>query len=809
METFIHDVRHGLRSLLKSPGLTAAAIVSLALGIGANTTLFTWVKAVLLRPVPGASDPASLHVAVITSRDGIPHGWSYPNYRDVRSRATSFDILVQGELLFSLAVDGHSERTSGAIVSGNYFQVMGVHAAAGRLLTTDDDVTPGAHPVVVLSYSSWQRRFAGNPGIVGRQVLLNNTPFTVVGVTQPGFIGSFMAVEVGAWVPMAMQAEMQGTSQLEARGRGRMTSWARVRPGTTREQASAELDTIMQQLALEHPQENEGRRAAIILPRDAPFGAVVVLESMLVVLSAVTMLVLAIACANVANLLLSRAVGRRREIAIRLSLGASRGRLLRQLLTESVLLALAAGTLATATVFWTSGLLMVFVPPIDVPINLGITVDGSTLIFALALSIVTGVVFGLAPAWQATRADTMTALKEEGGRGAAGGAGGRLRSALVVAQVAVCLVLLVGAGLFMRSLAATQRIDPGFEVQRQLSVAMDLSLNGYNAETAGQFHDRVVSRVTALPGVAAAAFSLQLPLGFSGSGATRVAVDGYTPPANEEPIVGVNIVSARYFETMGIPIVAGREFSSADSITAALAVVINETMAKRYWRGRDPLGTRLHADDAYVVVGIARDIKYGTLDEPPRPYVYFNLAQRYSSGVLLQVRTAGDPLSLVGPVREAVRAIDPNLPLWDTRPVSEHMEQAVFPQRIGASLLGMMGALALLLATVGLYGVISYAVSQRTPEMGVRLALGASPSALRWMVISHGVRLTIVGVAIGLAAAFGAARLLASLLTGITATDPLTFVSVPAVLLGIAIAAAWLPARRASMVDPIVALRYE
>ena len=494
---------------------------------------------------------------------------------------------------------------------------------------------------------------------------------------------------------------------------------------------------------------------------------------------------------------------------IRLSLGASRGRLLRQLLTESVLLALAAGSLAGATVFWTSGLLMVFVPPIDVPINLGITVDGSTLTFALALSIVTGVVFGLAPAWQATRPDTMTALKEEGGRGAAGGAGGRLRSALVVAQVAVCLVLLVGAGLFMRSLAATQRIDPGFEVQRQLSVAMDLSLNGYNAETAGQFHDRVVSRVTALPGVAAAAFSLQLPLGFSGSGATRVAVDGYTPPANEEPIVGVNIVSVRYFETMGIPIVAGREFSSADSITAPLAVVINETMAKRYWSGRDPLGTRLRVDDAYVVVGIARDIKYGTLDEPPRPYVYFNLAQRYSSGVLLQVRTAGDPLSLVGPVREAVRAIDPNLPLWDTRPVSEHMEQAVFPQRIGASLLGMMGALALLLATVGLYGVISYAVSQRTPEMGVRLALGASPSALRGMVIGHGVRLTIVGVVIGLAAAFGAARLVVSLLPGITATDPLTFVSVPAVLLGIAIAAAWLPARRASMVDPIVALRYE
>ena len=810
METLIHDVRHGFRSLIKSPGLTGAAIVSLALGIGANTTLFTWVKAVLLRPVPGASDPASLHVAVVTGRDGSRQFWSYPNYRDVRARATTFDIIVQGELVFSLAADGQSERAFGAIVPGNYFEVMGVGAAAGRLLTAGDDLTPGAHPVVVLSYPYWQRRFAGNPDIVGREVRINNTPFTVVGVTQRGFIGSFLGVAVGAWVPMAMQREMQGTSELEARGSGRMTSWARLRPGVTREEASAELDVIMQQLALEHPQPNQGRRAAIILPRDAPFGAPVALASMLAVLSAVMLLVLAIACANVANLLLSRAVGRRREIAIRLSLGASRGLLLRQLLTESVLLALAAGALAGVAVFWTSGLLMTLVPPLDAPIDLGITVDGPTLIFALALSIATGVVFGLVPAWQATRADTMAALKEEGGRGAGVGSGRRLRSALVVAQVAVCLVLLVGAGLFMRSLAAAQRIDPGFEVQRQLSVAMDLSLNGYDAETARPFHDLVVARVTALPGVAAAAFSRQLPLGFSGSSSTPVVVDGYTPPANEEPIVDYNVVSARYFETMGIPIVAGREFSSADTATAPLAVVINETMATRYWSGRDPIGTRMRADDAnYVVVGIARDIKYGTLDEPSQPYVYFNLAQRYSSGVLLQVRTAGDPLSLVGPVREAVRAIDPNLPLWDTRPVSEHMEQAVFPQRIGASLLGLMSALALLLATVGLYGVMSYAVSQRTPEMGVRLALGASPSALQRMVIGHGVRLTIAGVVIGLAAALGVARVLASLLPGITATDPLTFVSVPAVLLGIAVAAAWLPARRASMVDPIVALRCE
>jgi predicted permease len=809
MATLLLDLRYGVRSLLKTPGLTIAAILSLALGIGANTTIFTWVQAVLLRPIPGASDPGSLSVAVLTSRDGGTRSWSYPNYRDVRDRATRFDVVAQDELNMSVAVDGLGERAFGALVSGNYFQVMGVAAAAGRLLTPEDDRTPGGHPVVVLSYPYWQRRFAANPDVVGQQIVVNNVPLTVIGVAQAGFIGSFMAIEVGAWVPMAMQPQMTGRSRLEARGDGWMTSWVRARPGTTRAQASAEIDAIVQQLARDYPQANEGRRAAVVPAWKSPFGAPVVLASMLAVLSGVVMLVLAMACANVANLLLSRAVGRRREMAIRLSLGASRWRLLRQLLTESLLLALVSGAAGAAAVFWTSGLLMAFVPPFDVPIDLGLRVDGATLAFALAVSVLTGIFFGLAPAWQASRAETVTALKEEGGRGSGGRTGRRLRSSLVVVQVAVCLVLLVGAGLFMRSLAAAQRLDPGFDTAHQLTASLDLFPNGYTPESARQFHRLAIERMTALPGVASAAFSRQLPLGFSGSSSTRVQIDGYTPRGDEEIVVDYNIVSPRYFETMGIAVVGGREFGDADLPGAQRVVIINEAMARRYWGTRNPVGTRVTRGEPHVVAGVVRDIKYRSLDERPSPHMYFALAQEYVSSVTLQVRTTGDPLALVAPLRDAIRAIDPALPLWDVRPVAGHMQQTVFAQRIGATLLGAMSALALLLAAVGLYGVIAYAVSQRTQEMGIRLALGASPGGLQRMILGHGLRLAAVGLAVGLAAAFAVAPLAASLLPGIEPIDPVTFAAVPALLLAIVAAAAWLPARRASAVNPIVALRYD
>jgi len=412
MSTLIQDLRQAARSMLKSPALTAAAVLSLALGIGANTVIFTWVQAVLLRPIPGAASPGDLYVAAMSNRDGQPRSWSYPNYRDVRGRATLVDFVALDDIVMSFALDGSADRALGGLVSGNFFQVMGVGAAAGRLLTPDDDRTPGGHPVVVLSHAYWQRRFAGDPAIVGRQVTLNNQPFTVIGVAQQGFIGGSLGLSTAAWVSMAMQAQMTGASRLEARGNGWFETFARLRPGASRESAGAELDAIMRQLEQEYPDPNSGRRVRLVHTWAASFGAPSVLAPVLGVLSVVVVLVLVIACANVANLLLARAVGRRREIAIRLSLGASRAHLLRQLLTESLVLALVAGAAGMVLVYWTSGLLMAFIPPVDIPIDLGLRVDPSAFAFALAASAVTGMLFGLAPAWQASTPDTVEALKE-------------------------------------------------------------------------------------------------------------------------------------------------------------------------------------------------------------------------------------------------------------------------------------------------------------------------------------------------------------------------------------------------------------
>jgi predicted permease len=811
VNTLLQDLRSAMRSLLKTPTLTLAAIVSLGLGIGANTTVFTWVEAVLLDPVPGAHDPDRLYVTTLETREGRLRSWSYPNYRDFRDRTRLVNFVAQDDLAMSIAVGGQAERAYGAVVSGNYFQVMGVQPAVGRLLTPEDDRTPGGHPVTVLSHAYWQRRFASDPAIVGRGVTINNTPMTIVGVAQPGFLGSFLGVSSSAWVPMAMQPQMMGSSRLEARGSSWMQTYARLEPGASQAQVQAEFSTIMAQLAREYRANNDGLAVRVVKPWQASWGAPLVLAPILGVLSVVVALVLLIACANVANLLLSRAVGRRREVAIRLSLGANRGRLIRQLLTEAMLLSATAGVLGVIIAYWTSGVLMAFAPPTDMPIEFALGVDGSTLAYATLVSLATGLFFGLVPAWQASRPDTVNALKEEAGRSASGGrAGQRLRSALVVAQVAVCLVLLVGAGLFVRSLQAAQHIDPGFEPDRLLVAAVDLFPNGYTSDTGRQFHRRVTDAMRAMPGVEAFALGRHVPLGMSGTSSMAVSVDGYVPREHEELVVAYNVVGPRYFETMKIPLAAGREFTPLDTQQTQRALIVNETMVKRYWADRDAIGGRVRiGKDEYQVVGVVKDIKYSQIVEPAQPYMYLALDQFYVSGINLHVRSAGEPGAVLASVRDVIRGLDPNLPIYDARTVEEHMQGAVFAQKMGANMLGAMGVLAVLLAAVGLYGVIAYAVSQRTQELGIRLALGAAPRDLLAMVLRQGLTLTAIGLVIGLSVAFAATGFMRSLLPGIAPRDPLTFVGVPLLLLAIAAIAALIPARRAGAVDPLVALRYE
>lgn len=810
MTTFLQDLRYALRSLAKTPTLTLAVVLSLGLGIGGNTTVFTWVQALLLHPIPGADDPDSLFVANVETREGRARSWSYPNYRDVRDRARLLDIVAQDDLAMSIAVTGQAERAYGALVSGNYFGVMGVTSTLGRLLGPEDDRNPGGHPVAVISDAYWHRRFGGDPSIIGRQVIINNTPMTIVGVTPPSFVGSFLGIATSAWVPMAMQPQMMGAGRLEARGTSWMQAYVRLRKGVSREQAQAELSAIMLQLGQEH-QGAETLRVEVVRVWEAQFGASAVLAPILGVLSLVAAMVLLIACVNVANLLLSRAVSRRREVAVRLSLGASRWRVIRQLLTEAMLLAGVSGAFGMVMAYWTSDLLMAFAPPTDVPIDLGLTIDVQTFAYAAALSLATGIFFGLAPAWQASRADTVNALKEEAGRGTSGGrTAQRLRNTLVIVQVAVCLVLLVGATLFTRSLQAAQQISPGFDPRGMLMASVDLFPNGYTEDTGRQFHRRLTELIGPLPGVESFALGRTVPLGLGGFFSTGATIAGYTPRQDEEINIPYNVVGPGYFSTMKIGLVAGREFVSLDARESQRVVIINETMARRYWPGRDAIGGRVRlGEEDYQVVGIARDIKYRQVAEPPQPYMYLALDQRYVSSIVLHVRSAAAPGAMLGSVREIVRGLDPNLPIFDARTLDEHMRTAVFAQKIGADLLGAMGILALILAAVGLYGVIAYAVSQRTQELGIRLALGAAPADLLKMVLRQGLTIIGVGLAIGLALALGAAGFMGSLLPGIAPRDPITFVSVPLVLAAIAAVAALIPARRASAVNPVEALRYQ
>jgi macrolide transport system ATP-binding/permease protein len=811
VSSILQDLRYALRSLLRTPSLTTAAILSLGLGIGANTTVFAWVQAVLLRPVPGALEPDALRVSTLETREGRPRSWSYPNYRDWRDRATTMDVVGQDDLAMSIAVNGQPERAYGALVSGNYFRVMGVQPAAGRLLSEEDDRTPGGHPVTVISYSYWQRRFAGDPSAVGKQITVNNVPMTIIGVTPEDFLGSFLGVATAAWVPMAMQPDMTGGNRLEARGSGWMQAMARLKPGVSDQQAQAEASAVLAQIAEENKGSFDGWRIRVLPPWQANWGAPSVLAPILGVLSVVVGLVLLIACANVANLLLARAVGRRREIAVRLSLGANRWRLVRQLLTEALLLSTVAGIIGMAVAYWTYGLLMAFAPPTDLPLNFGLKLDAVTITYAAVASLLTGVFFGLAPALQTSRADTINAIKEEAGRGASGGRSGhRLRNALVVAQVAVCLVLLVGATLFVRSLQAAQQIDPGFDPDGLLIASVDLVPNGYTPDTGRQFHRRLVEAMSAVPGVDMYALARQVPLGLTGTSSAGITIDGYTPQADEEVNIVYNIVGPRYFATMRIPISAGREFTEADARGSSPAMIINETMAKRYWSNREALGGRVRmGKEDYTVVGIARDIKYGQINEAPQPYMYLALDQNFTSTAVLHVRTASTPATTLAAIRDVVRTLDPNLPLFDARTVEEHMRFAVFAQRMGANLLGVMGLIAVVLAAVGLYGVIAYAVSQRTQEMGIRLALGAAPGDLLKMVLRQGLVITSIGLAVGLTLAFVATGFMRTLLPGIAPRDPLTFVAVPVALMAIAIVAALIPARRAGAVDPVIALRYE
>ncbi|MFQ5789195.1 MAG: ABC transporter permease [Acidobacteriota bacterium] len=822
METVWKDLRYSIRTLAASPGFTGVAVLSLALGIGANTTIFTLINAVFLNPLP-VEKPSEL-VALFTTDEKNKGGFfdlapvSYPNYEDYRNRNEVFTGLAAYAFPqpVSMWTEAEPEQVFAEMVTGNYFDLLGVRPSLGRFFLPEEDQTPGAHPVAVMSHGLWTRRFGADPAVLGTTVNLNGTSYTVIGVSPEGFKGVNVLFGPDFWIPTMMHEQIlpaQFRDWFEERRALFFNVAGRLKPGITMEQAEANIKTIASALEQEYPEPNHARNAALRPLTEATIFPGI--RSFLVLGGAVLMtvvgLVLLIACSNVANLLLARATVRRKEIAIRLSMGASRGRLVRQLLTESTLLGLMGGALGFLVAFWGRDFIWTFRPPLAQNVNLDLTLDARVLAFTLLLSLVTGVLFGLAPALQSSRADVVDTLKEETRTAGRGRRRFNLRSALVVAQVALSIVSLIAAGLFLRSLQGAHEIDPGFETQNLAVMTISPGQRGYDRPRGEQFYRQVAERVETLPGVRSVSWASNLPLfgGFQRS----VFIEGQE--GQEEGggiLVLTNIVDLEYFETAGIPLRRGRNFTSADREDSVNVVIINETMAERFWPEQEPLGKRFqfYGDDFFQeVVGVAQTSKYITLGEDPQPCAYLPLRQNYSDTMSLYLRSEADPAAVLATARREVRALDPQIPINNVWTISEVIDQSLWAPKLGAGLLAALGVLALLLAAVGLYGVMAYTVNQRNHEIGLRMALGAGQPDVLKLVLKQAMSLVGVGLAMGLAVAFAVSRVVSTLLYGISATDPTTFAAVTVVLAGVALLASYLPAHRASRVDPLVALRYQ
>ncbi|HKE19301.1 MAG TPA: ABC transporter permease [Kofleriaceae bacterium] len=830
-ETVWQDIRYGMRGLRRSPAFTAVAVLTLALGIGATAAIFSLIDAALLRPLPG--DRPDELVAIYTSDYSGPlyGGSSYPDYVDFRDgNELLAGLVAYRPTPLSLGADGPgapsaaSKRVFGEIVSGSYFSMLGVRPRPGRGFLPDEDRTPGTHPVVVLSHGLWQRRFAGDPTVIGRSVRLNGHPFTVVGVAPRGFSGLLRGFAADLWVPMMMQGQaVPGSEDLTERGARGLLVMGRLRPGVTIEQARSRFQAIAAELHRAHRDswtDVRGRPRAITLVAESdarifPQARGPVVAFMALFMTAVG-LVLLIACASVANLLLARASARRKELAVRFALGARRARLVRQLLTESSILASLGGIAGLCLAMWGLDLLMAFKPPVPVPVALDLGVGWRVIAFTAGVTLLSTLLIGATPALAASRPDLATALKDDTGAVGAGGRRVRLRRALVVAQVTLSLVLLIGSGLFLRSLQRAGAIALGFDPRNLVAMSVDLQLQGYEEARGRDFYRQLLERVRALPGVTSASLATQLPLGLFSGTRRGITIAGHAALPGEDPEVDTATVGPDYFETLRIPIVRGRAFGKRDAPGAPGAVIVNQAFARRYWPGRDALGQHIQlggggdpGTPSLEVVGVAADGKYVTLGEDPRPFFYLPLDQDYASSATLVVRTASDAGAAISSVQSAVHELDPNLPVYDAKTVTDHLALSLLPARMAGAVLGIFGLVALALAALGLYGVVAYSVSQRTREIGVRLALGARRRDILHLIVGEGLRLTALGVALGLPLAAAATRLLSGLLYGVSASDPVTFAAITILLVAVALLACSLPAWRAARVEPMTALHHE
>lgn len=829
----LHDLRYALRSLRKAPLFTAVAIFSLALGIGANTAIFTLVHQVLLQMLP-VRDPQELVLLTAVGRHyGNNTGMnalSYPMYRDFRDKNQVFQgMFCKWGRDFSLTVDGRTELVSGEMVSGNYFPVLGVGAAIGRVFTAQDDLYQGQHPVAVLSYGFWQSRFNGDPGVLGRRIVVNGYPLTVVGVSQAGFDGVEAGVSPQIRIPITMAHELTPPEwhMLNDRRSRFVNVFGRLKPGVTLDAAKAGLQPLLHQMLNMEVQEKAFARATPFTKQEFLKMWMNVLPASkgrsdlrrqfgnpLLALMAIVGLVLLIACSNVANLLIARAAARQKEIAIRLAMGASRRKLITQLLEESLLLSCAGGAAGIALAVAINKTMLGFLPAGELPVTISATPDARVLLFTLAVSVATGLLFGLAPALQATRPNVSGTLKDQAGS-VAGGTSVGLRKGLVVAQVALSLLLLIGAGLFVQSLRNLRNLNPGFETESLVTFGVDPPLNGYKAERSREFYRQLLDRLDGMPGTKAAGLAV-MPVLNGWEWDSTVTIEGYTAKQGEWVNPHMNFVSTRFFDAMGIPVIAGRTFDRRDEDGAQKVGVINEKFAKQYFGGGNPVGrhvgmggdpgTKLDIE----IIGVVRDTKYEDMRKEMPIELYRPYRQvEFTLGMTAYVRAQGDPAGLFPQLRRVVREIDPNVPVAGMRTLEQQVDRSLATERMLATLSAVFGLLATVLAAVGLYGVMAYVVARRTREIGIRMALGAGRPNVLWLVMREVLTLAAIGVAIGAPAAWLLSRLVEAQLFGVKPADPVTMALSALGIASVAALSGYLPALRATAIDPMTALRFE
>ncbi|MCI0486651.1 MAG: ABC transporter permease [Blastocatellia bacterium] len=807
METFLQDLRYGVRMLRARPGFTVVALIALALGIGANSAIFSVVNTVLLRPLP-YEEPERL-VNIWASKTKAPDdrvAASAPNFFDWRDQNRVFTgMAAYLEDAYNLTGRGEPLRVKGVAVSGTMFSMLGVNPATGRNFLPEEDVE-GASKVVILSQSLWQQSFGADPNVLGQSVDIDSESYAIVGVMPPAF--SFPDAETALWMPLAV---------VKPSTWGRMDLFfnvvARLKPGVSIEQAQSDMDSVAGRLAEQYPASNAGWGVMLVPLHEQAVGDV---RPALLVLFGAVGFVLLIACANVANLLLARAASRQREIAIRSALGASRWRVIRQLVTESLMLSLMGGALGLLLALW-GGDILATLSTENLPRAQEIGIDGLVLGFTCLLSIMTGLIFGLVPALQVSKPNLSETLKE-GGRSSTGGVRSQfLRSALVVTEVALSLVLLVGAGLLIKSFVRLQQVEPGFESANRLTLEVALPWTKYpGQEPAAAFFERALDRIEVLPGVQSVGATTALP--FSGRDNWRLFYIEGRPHSGPQDYTGVGYraINSGYFRALGIPLVQGRDFTEQDRSGVLPVVIVNQAMARKFFPGEDPSGKRFKMGGGpesknpwLTVVGVAADVKHSSLDAEAKPEIFLPYLQAAQTAMHIVVHTAGDPGALTAAIRQEVRAVDPDQPVSKVATMEQLLSDSVAPRRFNLLLLGIFAAVALILAAVGIYGVMSYAVTQHTHEIGIRQALGARPVDVLKLVLGQGMRLALAGVVIGLAGAFALTRVMESLLFDVSATDPLTFAVIALLLTGVAAMACFVPARRATRVDPMVALRYE